>query len=508
MRLEIIFSVSKIQSLIAAATITLVLTGNVLSITAHETAEERKTKKETEIKKTENEENNKEGGEKHAGKHGSRLTDEYIPLQLEGFPERPRPILEIGQNFLGTGTLDQGIKLPTGAVWQPYFMLYGTLRSGLQSFNNGDDQFSEWANRFDLFGNLYLTFTERILVGFRPLDRNGRFTGAILQAPEGVDEDFQDEFNFELTTLFFEGDFGEIFPNLDKEDKHGFDYGFSVGRQPISFQEGMLINDNIDAVGITKINWKFPSSAVNFRWTTLFGWNELNRMRLSDDDLGDSWLFGLLTETDFRASTVAVDVIYVNGNDLTGNGLYAGVSTVQRMGKYNTAFRVLSSFPLGNETLHNTQGTLLFSEISWTPHGNHNLVYINGFLGIKNFRSASRGPATGGPLGRTGILFASAGLGQFGGGNALRNQADETVGGALGYQMFFAHTRQQLILELGGRYADNSLDQRAVAGGARYQMALGRRFVIVLDGSILYEFEPAITDEVQFGGRLELLLRL
>ncbi|MCH7674528.1 hypothetical protein IH879_06210 [candidate division KSB1 bacterium] len=503
MGLEIIFSITNLRSLLTSVLLALAFTVNILPVLAQESEVEKKTKPETE--KAAKEENTKKWGDekKHGGKHGSRLTDEYIPLQLEGFPERPRPILEIGQNFLGTGTLAQGIKLPTGAVWQPYFMLFGTLRSGLQSFNDGEDQFSEWANRFDLFGNLYLTFTERILVGFRPLDKDGRFTGALLQGPAGIDKDFREEFNLELTSLFFEGDFGEIFPNLDKEDGHGFDYGFSVGRQPISFQEGMLINDNIDAIGLTKTNWKFPSSAVNFRWTTLYGWNELNRRNLPDDN---GWLLGLLTETDFRPSTVAVDIIYVNGNDFTGNGIYAGVSAVQRMGKYNTSFRVLSSFPLGDETAHNSQGTLLFSEISWTPHGTHNLVYINGFLGIKNFRSASRGPATGGPLGRTGILFESSGLGQFGGGTTLRNTADEVVGGALGYQMFFAHTRQQLILELGGRYADNSFDQRAIAGGARYQMALGRRFVIVLDGAALYEFEPA--NDVRFGGRFELLLRL
>ncbi len=506
MRSEFSFSVTALRNLWTPAIIALALAGSLLPISAQEKGIEKKTKKETEIKKTEDEEFIKKSEDKkHGGKHSSRLTDEYIPLQLEGFPERPRPILEIGQSFLGTGTLDQGITLPTGAVWQPYFILFGTLRSGLQSFNDGADQFSEWANRFDLFGNLYLTFTERILVGFRPLDQDGRFTGMIFQ-PDGFNNNFQDEFNFELTTLFFEGDFGEIFPNLDKEDKHGLDYGFSVGRQPISFQEGMLINDNIDAIGITKTNGKFPSSAVNFRWTTLFGWNQLNRMNLADDNAADSRLFGLLTETDFRASTVAVDIIYVNGNDLTGNGIYAGVSAVQRMGKYNTSFRLLSSFPLGDETAHNTQGTLLFSEISWTPRGNHNLVYINAFLGINKFRSASRGAATGGPLGRTGILFASSGLGRFGGGTTLRNTADKVAGGAFGYQMFFAHTRQQLILELGGRYADNSFDQRAIAGGARYQMALGRRFVIVVDGTALYEFEPA--DDLRFGGRFELLLRL
>lgn len=439
---------------------------------------------------------------------GSRLTGEYIPLQLNGFPQRPRPILEIGENFLGTGTLSQGFKLPTGAVWQPYFMLFGTARSGLQSFDNGNAQVSEWANRFDLFGNLYLTFTERILVGFRPLDQNGRFTSYLFSPnnqPAGLQTGFSDQFNFDLVTLFFEGDFGEIFPVFDKEDKRAFDFGFSVGRQLLSFQEGMLINDNIDAVGITKINWKSLSS-VNFRWTLLYGWNQLNRMNLPQSD-NTAALVGLFTETDWRKSTVAFDVIYVPAGNLTGDGIYAGLSAVQRLGSTSTSFRILSSYPIGNQTPQNSQGTILFTEISWTPHGNQNLVYLNGFAGFNNFRSASRDPAAGGPLGRAGILFASPGLGRVG--SPLSNLADEVVGGALGYQMFFSNTRRQLILEFAGRYSPDTVYQSAFGGGLRYQMALGRRSVIVVDGFGTYDFRSLpMTDRLRIGGRLEYMLQL
>jgi hypothetical protein len=359
-----------------------------------------------------------------------------------------------------------------------------------------------------LFGNLYLTFTERILVGFRPLDQEGRFT-SFLFGPDnqagGLQTGFSDELNFDLLTLFFEGDFGEIFPAFDREDKRALDFGFSVGRQPLSFQEGMLINDNIDAAGITKINWKSLSS-VNFRWTLLYGWNQLNRTNLGRDDNSAS-LIGLFTEVDWRKSTVAFDIIYVPAGDLTGDGIYAGLSAVQRLGRYNTSFRVLTSFPVGNVTLHNSQGTLLFTEFSLTPHGNHNLVYLNGFAGFNNFRSASRDPAAGGPLGRAGILFASPGLGRVG--TPLSNMADEVVGGVLGYQMFFAHTRQQLIWELAGRYSPDLMNQSAIGSGVRYQLALGRRSVIVIDGFATYDFPPRlITDRVRVGGRLEYMLRL
>ncbi|MFQ5446492.1 MAG: multiheme c-type cytochrome, partial [Saprospiraceae bacterium] len=293
------------------------------------------------------------------GKHSDlRLSDEAQPLQLGAFPKRPRPIFELGNSLLGTGKVKQGFKLPTGAVWQPSFIAWGTYRTALQSLYNGDDYMSEWANRFDLFTNLYLTPTERIVSGFRFLDQEGRFTGYTFDMPgtnEG--EGFNNELNYKLNTLFFEGDFGEIFPFLDKKDKAGLDFGLSVGRQWISFQDGMLINDNLDAIGVTKINLK-PGGTSNFRTTFLWGFNELNRRNLPAYDPSSS-LFGSFNEIDWRKSTVDFDVIYVDGNGASGDGIYGGLSSTQRLGKYNTTFRALGSMPISTETEHNKAGLLL-----------------------------------------------------------------------------------------------------------------------------------------------------
>ena len=62
--------------------------------------------------------------------HSSELTEEHIPLQLEGFPERPKYLLELGNPYLGTGRIKPGIQLPTGAVWQPSLIVFGTLDRG------------------------------------------------------------------------------------------------------------------------------------------------------------------------------------------------------------------------------------------------------------------------------------------------------------------------------------------------------------------------------------------
>ena len=67
--------------------------------------------------------------------------------------------------------------------------------------------------------NLQLSGSERLLVGVRALDDGGRFTSYFFEHPDPtLDGEFRDEVDADLEFLFFEGDFGEIFPNLDKED--------------------------------------------------------------------------------------------------------------------------------------------------------------------------------------------------------------------------------------------------------------------------------------------------
>ena len=155
----------------------------------------------------------------------SALSDQAIGIQP--IPERPPLLIEWNEAFLGVGPLADGIELPTGAIWRPAFWVFGDLRSGVQ-YADSTGPIAEWANRLDLFGQLNLTGTERVLVGLRPFDEetvNGRTFNT---------QDFRassiDGWNADMQTLFFEGDFGELFPNLDPEDIGANDIGFSVGR--------------------------------------------------------------------------------------------------------------------------------------------------------------------------------------------------------------------------------------------------------------------------------------
>lgn len=418
------------------------------------------------------------------GESAHGLSEEHVPLQKEAQPERPRLLVELGEKFLATGPMSEGIELPTGAVWRPALWVFGNYRSAVQSFDGaaggpsagGSVTNSEWANRLDVFANLRLSGTERVLVGFRPLDETGGVGYNFGDDPG--DDGWQDDFNDRVETLFFEGDFGELFPFLDDDDSGALDYGFAVGRQPINFQDGVLIADNMDAVGITRNSLR-PSGTSNVRITGLFGWGGIHRNNVEDPS---AKLVGLFTAVDLPWSTIRLDGAYTFADDPTGDGVYGGVAAVQRIGAFhrifNTAFRVNVSVPVDGETSAVTRGALLLSEISWTPHGNHNLFYVNNFWAIGSFSPAAR--ELGGPLGRAGILFQAPGMGRYGA--PLGARPTDAVGGAVGHQAFFSHHRRQLIVEVAG-YEDTDGRSAGTAGiGARLQQAVGRRFILRLDG--------------------------
>ena len=407
----------------------------------------------------------------------SRLPAEPFPLVTEGM-ERTEPLIELFEPFLGTGNISSGFRLPTGAVWQPQLLVWGTYRTALQSYDTGDgvDLASEWVNRLDLFSQLKLSGTERVLLSVRPLDKDGDFSGYKFRPEDGTEGDV-DGLNGRMRTLYFEGDFGEIFPNLDPEDTRRLDWGFAVGRQPVFAQEGILINDNIDAIGIVRNSIRIKG-ASNTRITGLFGWNNVNRNNNVRDD--DATLFGIFTESDWPLSTVDIDLIYVDAE--TNSGYFVGLSGVQRFGHVNTSLRYLYSNADEADSAELSTGSLVFAEISGAPLTTHNNLYFNGFWGVNNFSSAARDVDTGGPLGRAGILFAAVGLGTYV--PALNNRAGDVVGGSLGYQMYFAHGRQQLILELGTRNETEGAKTSSSAAGARYQLAMGRHSIFVLDGFV------------------------
>ena len=71
-----------------------------------------------------------------------------------------------------------------------------------------------------------------------------------------------------------------------------------------------------------------------------------------------------------------------------GGSFHIGVSSTQRLGHYNTKFRVLGSYSEAVDTPAVGDGVLLASEVSWTPQSSDDIVYVNTFLAIDTFTQA------------------------------------------------------------------------------------------------------------------------
>jgi hypothetical protein len=426
------------------------------------------------------------------------------PIGIQPIPPRPNLVFETGDHFLSTGFLEQGLEIPTGAVWRPSIWVWGEMRGGYNYFDrSAAPAVHEAATRLDLFAQLNLSGTERILVGLRPLDRERgavrQFTSYDFQNDRGIDAT-----NIDVQTLFFEGDFGEIFPGLDPYDTESLDYGFSIGRQPMLFQQGLLINeDMIDALTVTR-NTLNGQGNLNLRMTGVYAWNRINRNNNVPDD--NAQMVGLFTESDFRWATVNADVAYLaSGTPALGDSLAFGLSAIRRFqgfdNIYNSSAHFLASIATSGETAASGDGILLFHQFSWTPHHTEDLIYLNAFWAIDQFTSPARGPLMGGPLGQVGILFAAPGLGQFGA--PLSNQATNAAGASLGYQFFFDETRQQVIWEVGGRSDTDDTNQAAIATALQYQRAFGQHWIFLMNGFVAKREAQSVLP----GGRLEVLYR-
>jgi hypothetical protein len=398
----------------------------------------------------------------------SRLSNKPKPLLKEHtqLPERNPPIYEWNLPFLGPGNIISGFKSPTGAVWQPAFWVFGSVQSSAGVINDGINPTREYASaRVEINGNLQLTPTERIVIGFTPLSQGGNLGTGLLHV-DGQGTNFVNALNPNVQTLFFEGDTRQLFPGIDSNDRNGLDFGFAIGRQWISFQDGVMINDNIQALGITKDTIQIPAIGTqDMRVTGLFGWADIRRNDTFPDP--SAYLLGVFTETDFRKSTVDVDFSYVSSNNPRdpygvqrgGSGAYFGASATQRFGLINSTFRIDTSSALDGTGTAVDNGALFLAEFSRTMPGSTNLLYANFFATAGDYTSAARSGQVGGPLERVGILFAP--LAASLAGSPIPGDANHAFGGALGYQMFFG-IRNQLTLEIGGKIGREFIGQNLI----------------------------------------------
>lgn len=394
-------------------------------------------------------------------------------LDLRELPQRPKPLLELGNRFLGRGPIDRGFTLPTGATWQPSLLAWGRLRTALQARWRGSTARTEWASGLDLHAQVSLTPTERLVLGFRPWRERARVQPQV--GADGGRSGLQRSVELDPVSLYFEGDLGELFPRLDARSPHPLDYGLVLGRAPFRLQDGALLDATMTGVGLSKTSLAF-GPVSNLRVSLLRAGAD---MAVDKGPSDRRRLTAVSAEADWLESTVGLDLVHA-ARDRGSDGLHFGASLSRRLaGRWNASFRLLGSHRLQPRAGGVGNGWLTTAAFSVAPRGTHHLAYLNMAASFGEFTSAARDASLAGPLGGVGILFEAPGLGSQS--SPLSGDADRTVAAAVGLQVRSSKHRRQAIVELAGRRDHGRDGEDELALGTRLQQALGQRFVLRLD---------------------------
>src|SRR5437867_2029830 len=373
------------------------------------------------------------------------------------------------------------------------FMSFGDLRVAADSYDNGGTpsasgktRQSTVAARLNLDMDLALTSTERIHAFTRPLDKNNSFTRYDISGK--VKDKFTHNFDFDLDTLFFEGDLGAITGGFRGKPSR-FDLPIAFGRMPFVTQNGVWIEDACDAAAFSITARNIPSLDVSNMDVTFFGgWAQVTTAAAAGSKNG---VFGLAGFADALKGYVEYGYGYLkaDNDDLSYHNVTAAF-TRRYKGRLSNSIRVIGNFgqkgdPIKGKT---ADGLLLLVENSLTPKylpwGNQlNFVpYLNLFAGFNSPQSLARGGDSGGVLRNTGITFESDGMTAY---PTLDATAHDTYGGALGLEYLFnaVNLNHQIVVEgsVVQRKSGSPLPGNEYAIGARYQQPISPDLIIRFD---------------------------
>ena len=384
------------------------------------------------------------------------------------------------------------------------FMAYGDLRVGGAYYDNGvappggDSEQSALAVRLNLDMDLQITATERIHAFVRPLDNGNSFTRYQISGGE-EDNEFIDELDFKLDTLFFEGDINAIREGLTNKST-SFDLPIALGRVPLFTQNGIWLNDAFDgvAVGITARN--SPRLDISNTDITFFaGFDKVTTAAAPGDD---SKVFGFAGFADGWKGYLEYGYGYVaaEDNDLSYHNVTAAFTKRYRptatIGLANSV-RVIGNF--GQQgSFKSADGVLLLVENSFFRRDPIFLVpYVNFFAGFDSPQSLARAAGTGGVLNNTGINFESDGLTGY---PTLDSSATESYGAAVGLEKLWGISRSFVVEGAMVQRMGSSPFGNQYALGVRFQQPLNNRWIFRADA--MHGWRQGLNDV--YGVRVEL----
>lgn len=454
-------------------------------------------------------------------KSDPRYPEGYDPeAQIEIYGgKRPvqvvRPLLEIGRDLYGPGEIGEGIAIfGEKNRLTPQLLLFGDVRVAT-AYNKdaGGKEIGQTALDVNLFANLQLTGTERVLVFWEPTQDGAVFTRHEFAGPDrDRDADPDIEFGEEPTTAFFEGDLGAILAGLTDEYK-SFDLPISFGRMPLLFQNGVWLEDAFLGAAVTIPAQNSPALGItNYDLTFFGGISEITTDAIidgagaRDDDEGE--MIGVAGFFDVAEGYLELGAAYIHDGDGSDGdfsylNLTAGFSK-RYFGMVSNATRIVANVGQspGAGFGETANGFIILSENAFITHLPLTLIpYANFWLGKDNPQSVARAGAAGGILRNTGLAFETDNLTGF---PTLDPNGRDTVGGAIGVQYLFG-LDQQLVAEVAAVIPwdgeNGAVDENQYAFSLRYQIPLSNQ--VILRADAIYGIQEGPADDL-FGARVEL----
>jgi hypothetical protein len=417
-----------------------------------------------------------------------------------------RPILEAGREQYTSGDYkDESAIFGQKNLLIPGLAVYGDWRTAVAYNQNNGNDIAQIATRVNIDVDLKLTGTERIHAFFTPLQDNNRFTRFEFGGGAG-NEKFNEEFDFNPQTLFFEGDAGSIYSGFSGTDAD-FDLPFTAGLFPLFLQNGIWANDAIlgGAVSLTAKNSQklgIPNYDITFFTAFDNVDNALIKGDVANRNNNVSNIYGVTAFIDAFDGYIETGYGLVQGNDDQVDGQLTNFVTAAYTRRYRNTLsnstRVFANFGDGDED----EGVAIISEnslISGLP--STLLPYANFFVGFGNPQPLVDGNGAG-ILKNVGINFETDALTGF---PKLNDTGSNAYGGAIGLQYLF-DLDQQLVFELatvqpfGDPIPGIGVAEPQYAAGVRYQIPINKDWLFRADAT--YQVSEELDDD-NFGVRAE-----
>jgi len=400
-----------------------------------------------------------------------------------------RPLIELWRPLYTSGIY------PPALTWfgvtnpmKPHFMVYGDMRTVAGANRNAVGKSNAWGNVLNLDMDLQLTSTERLHAFVAPLNSGTTATG--LSFNDEVD--FVDAINFDLVTLFFEGDLGALTGGATRRFPP-FDLPFTFGLIPLVYQNGIWANDAVLGAAVAlparhSRRLKWSNFDASFFWAT----DNITTDAFPGQDSASDF-FGTAWFIDAYEGYLEAGYAFVNDNVGGGRSYHnlALAFTRRYLAKVSNSVRFIVN--LGQEDLavadRTADGHLLLIENSFiTAYPNTVVPYLNFFYGQGSPQSLARVGLAGGILNNTGINFETDGITGY---PTLDATGHNTFGFAAGINLLGSQFSHQLVLETAMLKATGSPLLRNAEGdqyatGLRYQKPLSHNLIFRTDHMVAF----------------------